>query len=149
VYTPQEAGLQVLENTFSAQGFHVLGFLSNDFGNQGGTAGQVQACNAKYGITFAQFAEDHVIPVGTAKAQPVFAWLEAQMSPGPDGGSQFPGPDTDPLPTWNFSKYLISRTGVLVAHWDSPQYPGMDPSDPTSMFDTNPIVVAIKAELAK
>jgi glutathione peroxidase len=140
VYTPQEAGLQVLENTFSTQGFHVLGFLSNDFGNQGGTAGQVQACNAKYGITFTQFAPDHVVPVGTAMPQPVFAWLEAQTDP---------GPDTSPTPSWNFSKYLVSRTGTLVAHWDSPQYPGMDPSDPTSMFDTNPVVVAIRAELAK
>ncbi len=28
-------------------------------------------------------------------------------------------------------------------------YPGMDPTDPSSMFDTNPIVVAIEAELAK
>ena len=140
MYTPQEAGLQVLENTFSAQGFHVLGFLSDDFGNQGGSAGDVQACNAKYGITFNQFAIAHVIPVGTAPAQPIFAWLEGQPSP---------GPDTSPTPSWNFSKYLISRTGALVAHWDSPQYPGMDPSDPSSMFATNPIVVAIEAELAK
>ncbi len=131
----------------------MLGFLSDDFGDQGGTAGQVQACNVKYGITFTQFALGHVIPTGTTAPQPVFAWLEAQTTTGPDGGTdggtQFPGPDTDPLPSWNFSKYLISRTGTLVAHWDSPQYPGMDPSDPTSMFDTNPIVVAIEAELAK
>lgn len=129
-----------MEETFSAQGFHVLGFLSQDFGDQGGTGAQVQACNAAYGITFPQFAMDDVIPVGTAMPQPVFAWLEAQPSP---------GPDTSPLPSWNFSKYLISRQGELVAHWDSPQYPGMDPTDPTSMFDTNPVVVAIEAELAK
>jgi glutathione peroxidase-family protein len=118
----------------------VLGFLNNDFGSQGGTAGQVQACNAKYGITFNQFTIDHVIASGTAMPQPVFAWLEAQP---------VVGPDMNPLPTWNFSKYLVSRTGTLVAHWDSPQYPGKDPSDPTSTFDTNPIVIAIRAELAK
>jgi glutathione peroxidase len=129
-----------LENKFSAQGFHVLGFLSDDFGNQGGTAGQVAACNAKYGITFTQFAIDHVVPQGATPPEPVFAWLESQPNP---------GPDTSSLPSWNFSKYLISRKGQLVAHWDSPQYPGMDPSDPTSMFATNPIVVAIEAELAK
>jgi glutathione peroxidase len=134
------AGLQVLEEKFGAQGFHVLGFLSNDFGSQGGTSSEIQACTAQYGITFPQFVEDHVVPVGTAMPQPVFAWLEAQMNP---------GPDTSAVPTWNFSKYLISRQGELVAHWDSPVYPGMDPSDPTSMFDTNPIVVAIEAELAK
>ena len=133
------AGLQVLEDTFSAQGFHVLGFLSNDFGNQGGTAGQIGACNAMYGIKFTQFGIDHVIPHGTTPPEPVFAWLEAQ--------TPTPGPDTSPLPSWNFSKYLVSRTGTLVAHWDSPQAPPTSASDPS--FDTNPIVVAIKAELAK
>jgi glutathione peroxidase len=134
------AGLQVLEDTFSAQGFHVLGFLSNDFGMQGGTAGQISACNAMYGIKFTQFAMDHVVPQGSTRPQPVFAWLEAQPNP---------GPDTSALPSWNFSKYLISRTGVLVAHWDSPVYPGADPTDSTSTFDGSPIVIAIKAELAK
>jgi glutathione peroxidase len=129
-----------LEDKFSAQGFHVLGFLSNDFGMQGGTAGQMAACNAQYMITYTQFAIDHVVPQGSTPPQPVFAWLEKQPQV---------GPDTNPQPTWNFSKYLISRKGQLIAHWDSPVYPGMDPSDPTSMFDTNPIVVAIKAELAK
>jgi glutathione peroxidase len=129
-----------LEQTFSAQGFHVLAFLSNDFGSQGGTASQMAACNAKYGITFTQFAIDHVIPQGTTPPQPVFAWLEAQPNP---------GPDTTIMPTWNFSKYLISRKGALVDHWDSPVYPGQDPSDPTSTFDGSPVVIAIKAELAK
>jgi glutathione peroxidase len=124
----------------SAQGFHVLGFLSNDFGNQGGTPGQQGSCNAKYGITFQQFAIDHVVPQGSTPPQPVFAWIEKQ----PD-----PGPDTNPLPTWNFSKYLISRKGTLVNHWDSPEYPGADPNNPNSTFDTSPIVIAIKAELAK
>jgi glutathione peroxidase len=118
----------------------VLGFMSNDFGSQAGTAGQVAACNAKYGITFTEFAIGHVVPMGATPPEPVFAWLEAQTNP---------GPDTSNLPSWNFSKYLVSRKGELVGHWDSPVYPGMDPSDPTSMFDTNPIVVAIRAELAK
>jgi len=36
-----------------------------------------------------------------------------------------------------------------VAHWDSPVYPGQDPSDPSSTFDGSPVVIAIKAELAK
>src|SRR3712207_7295201 len=43
-YTPQYAGLQVLEESFAGQGFHVLGFLSNDFGNQGGNQEQIDAC---------------------------------------------------------------------------------------------------------
>jgi hypothetical protein len=38
---------------------------------------------------------------------------------------------------------------VLIDHWDSPVYPGQDPSDPSSTFDNSAIVIAIRAELAK
>jgi len=107
---------------------------------QAGSMGDVSACNAQYGITYPQFSIDHVVPQGSTPPQPVFAWLESQ----PD-----PGPDTSSLPSWNFSKYLVSRTGELVAHWDSPEYPGADPNVPGSTFDSSPIVIAIEAQLAK
>jgi glutathione peroxidase-family protein len=107
---------------------------------QAGTNGEIMGCNAMYGITYAQFSIAHVVPEGSAPAQPVFAWLESQPNPGPDGSSS---------PSWNFSKYLISRTGELVAHWPSPEYPGADPSVPGSTFDASPIVIAIEAQLAK
>jgi glutathione peroxidase len=134
------AGLQVLEDKFSGQGFHVLGFLSNDFGSQGGTDEQIGACNAKYGITFTQFAIDHVSTQGGATPQPVFQWIFSQPNP---------GPATTVEPTWNFHKWLVSRKGELIAHWDSPTYPGDDPNNASDSFDTSAIVVAIKAELAK
>lgn len=133
------AGLQGLEDKFSGQGFQVLGFLSNDFGMQAGTEGDggtIDACTGMYGVTFPQFAIDHVIDT----PQPVFAWIYAQGNP---------GPATTLDPTWNFHKWLISKDGHVVAHWDSPTYPGDDPNDPNDSLDTNPIAVAIKAELAK
>ena len=52
-------------------------------------------------------------------------------------------------PTWNFHKYLISRDGKLVADWETAVYPGDDPNNPFDSFDSNQIVIAIKAELAK
>jgi glutathione peroxidase len=131
------AGLQGLEEKFSGDGLQVLGFLSNDFGNQAGDPGEVEACTDKYNVTFDQFAIDHV---KDANAQPVFSWLFAQGNPGPASNAE---------PEWNFNKYLISRDGKLVAHWNTPEYPGDDPSNPNDTFDTNPIVMAIKAELAK
>lgn len=136
-YTPQYTPLELLESTFEAQGLHVLGFLSNDFGNQGGTDDQVEACKDQYKVTFDQFATDKVTSPATS---PVFAWLEAQMAPGPVKPND---------PTWNFHKYLISREGKLVAHWASEDYPGDDPASSSDSFDTSPIVIAIKAELAK
>ena len=131
------AGLQGLEENLSGEGLHVLGFYSNDFGNQGGDPDDIAACTEDHGITFDQFL---IAPVKSPDAQPVFAWLYAQPSPGPSASVE---------PTWNFHKYLIARDGQLVAHWDSGDYPGDDPNNPNDDFDTNPIVVAIKAELAK
>ena len=131
------AGLQVLEAHFGGQGFHVLGFLENDFGSQGGNPDQVGACTEKYGITFPQFDIDHVIG---ANAQPVWKWLLSQPLVGPEASLQ---------PGWNFNKYLISKDGKLVAHWESPLYPGDDPNNATDSFEGNAIVMAIEAELAK
>lgn len=131
------AGLQGLEEKLSADGLEVLGFLSNDFGSQGGSDDQVDACTNKYGVTFDQFGIDHVMGLD---AQPVWKWLLSQPNPGPAMPIE---------PQWNFHKYLISRDGKLVGHWASPVYPGDDPNDPNDSFDTNPIVVAIKDELAK
>ncbi len=121
----------------------MLGFLENDFGNQGGTPGQIDTCNGMYAVTFKQFAIDHVIDpdgAGPAEAQPVWKWMLSQTNPGPSAGI---------APTWNFHKYLISKDGKLVKHWDSPVYPGDDPNNPNDSFDTSEIVMAIKAELAK
>jgi glutathione peroxidase len=131
------AGLQVLEETFSASGFHVLGFYSNDFGMQGGDDGQMDACTDQYMLTFEQFKSGHVI--GDMK-QPVWEWLLSQ-----------PNPDMSVAlePTWNFHKYLISKDGQLVQHFVREVYPGDDPNDPNDSFETNPVVVAIQAELAK
>ena len=59
-----------MEDKFAAQGLHVLGFLSNDFGNQGGTDEEVEACAEQYKVTFLQFAMDHVIdPDGDGPAE--------------------------------------------------------------------------------
>jgi glutathione peroxidase len=131
-----------LEETFKAQGLHVLGFVSDDF-DQAGSEGQIDACNDKYGVTFQTFAVAHVKDpdgAGPGVPQPVYEWLAAQPKPGPSNAA---------APTWNFHKYLVSRDGKLVGHWDEWVYPGDDPNNPGDGFDTNPIVVAIKAELAK
>jgi glutathione peroxidase len=132
-----------LEDKLGGNDFTVLGFLSNDFGNQGGSEGQIDTCVDKYMLTFKQFAIGHVRDVdgaGPEEPQPVWKWLLSQPDPGPVAGLD---------PTWNFHKYLISRDGKLVKHWASGTYPGDDPNNPNDSFDTNEIVMAIKAEIAK
>ena len=121
-------------------GLEVLGFISDDF-DQAGNQGQIDGCTEKYGITFDQFAIDHVIDpdgAGPEVPQPVFEWLLAQPNPGPVQTSQ---------PTWNFHKYLVSRDGQLVNHFAQLEYWGEDPS--SDQFKNSPVVIAIEAELAK
>lgn len=110
---------------------------------QAGSSGQIDMCVTNYGVTFKQFAINHVIDVdgaGPEVPQPVWQWILSQPDPGPVAGI---------APTWNFHKYLISKDGKLVKHWASPTYPGDDPNNPNDSFDTSEIVQAIKAELAK
>ena len=65
-----------------------------------------------------------------AEARPVFKWLEMQAEPGPAEGGL--------APTWNFDKYLISRTGELVGHWRK----DAEPTAPD-------LTAMLQAELAK
>ena len=123
------AGLQVLEDQYKAQGLHVLSFFSNDFGNQGGSNGQIDDCTDQYNVTFDQFATDKV---KGASAQPVFSWLFGQGA-------------TDPA--WNFNKYLVGRDGSFIQQWPSSAYWGEDPN--STNFKDNEVVKAIEAELAK
>lgn len=109
-----------------------MGFFSNDFGNQGGSPGEIDACTAQYAVTFEQFQIDHVINGAGYSARPVFNWLMSQ-----------PGYETA-WPTWNFHKYLISREGKLVATWSSPADPGVDNAN-----DPNDIPSRIAEEVAK
>src|SRR5271170_680515 len=59
-YTPQYTPLGEVDRKYKDKGFAVLGFVSNDFGHQGGTTEEVKACSLDHRATFDQFAESHV-----------------------------------------------------------------------------------------
>ncbi len=126
-----------MEETFSAQGFKVLGFYSNNFGSQGGSNEEIDACTELHKVTFPQFAIANVVE---PNIQPVWGWLLSQPNPRPEVALS---------PTWNYHKYLISRDGKLVQHFLQLEWPGDDPAKPNDSFETSPIVIAIEAELAK
>ena len=58
-YTPQYQGLQALYARYAPDGFMVLGFPCNQFGQQEpGTAAQIATfCQRHYGVTFPMFAK--------------------------------------------------------------------------------------------
>jgi len=102
-FTPQYEGLEKLYATYSAQGLVVLGFPSNDFGQQEPGKGKDIAdfCFNTYGVKFPMFEKSVV----TGKnANPLF--LELAKA---GGGS----------PRWNFYKYLVGRDGKLIDSYSS------------------------------
>ena len=112
----------------------VAGFYSNDFGQQGGSDEQIAGVTQKYGVRHDQFV---VAPVIGPAARPLFAWLLSHHNPGPKDG--------DMAPTWNFSKWLVSRKGEVVAAFDTRTYWGEDPA--ADRWKSSPLVLAIEAQL--
>ncbi len=110
-YTPQYAGLQALYERYREKKFNVLGFPSNDFGEQEpGDDRQIGAfCKSNYGVEFPMFSKVRVLG---ADAHPVYAYLTSL--PKPIGGAV----------EWNFQKYLVDRNGRVVARFESETEPG-------------------------
>ena len=108
-YTPQYAGLEKLQREMKGKGFNVLGFPSNDFGEQEpGSAEEIATfCKRTYDVTFPMF--EKVVTKGQAQS-PVYAFL------GQSGH----------LPAWNFAKYVIDKQGKVAAFFPSE----VTPEDP-------------------
>jgi glutathione peroxidase len=102
--TPQYKGLQQLFDRYRERGFVVLGFPANDFrGQEPGTDAEIREfCKANYGVTFPMFSKIQVTGEGI---HPLYQRLTAQ--PEPVGG---------PV-QWNFQKYLVDRSGNVVARF--------------------------------
>jgi len=109
-YTPQYEGLEKLHKDMQAKGVNVLGFPSNDFGEQEpGTAQEIATfCRLTYDVTFPMF--EKVVTRKGAGQSPVYAFLGASGK----------------LPAWNFSKYVVDKQGKVVAFFPSE----VEPEDP-------------------
>ena len=102
--TPQYEGLQDLQRRFGARGFSVLGFPCNQFFQEPGDAVAVGACPLRYGVSFPVFAKVEVNGTG---AHPLYRFLKA-AKPGLFGTGAI---------KWNFTKFLVDRSGAVVARF--------------------------------
>ena len=102
-FTPQYDGLESLYRNLGARGFVVLGFPSNQFGEQepGDEEEIATFCKLQYDVSFPMFAK---IDVNGAKASPLFDWLKS-ATPGLLGSRAI---------KWNFTKFLVDRQGNAV-----------------------------------
>jgi glutathione peroxidase len=109
-YTRQYEGLEALYRRYRARGFVVLGFPSNDFGQQEPDSAKKIAdfCFNTYGVKFPMFAQTTV--AGSGK-NGFYAALEQA---------------TGKTPQWNFHKYLIAPDGRVVSSFAS----NVDPKNP-------------------
>jgi glutathione peroxidase-family protein len=106
-FTKQYDGLEALYLEYRDRGFDILGFPSNDFGQQepGDDQHIAEYCRINHGVTFQLFPKGAV--TGSEK-QDVFRFLTEQ---GP--------PDLRGSVRWNFEKFLIDKTGHLIGRWRS------------------------------
>ena len=114
-YTLQYEGLQKIYDQYKAQGFDILGFPANNFGNQeSGTEAEIKEfCESKYKVTFPMFAK---ISVKGDDQHPLYNFLTAKET----------NPDFAGDISWNFNKFLVDRKGKVVARFSSKDTPESD-----------------------
>ncbi len=125
-FTPQYAGLQKIYDKYKDRGFVVLGFPSNDFGQQEpGTDPQIKAfCESKYSVTFDMFSKVDVKGVGQA---PLYKYLTTDC-------------ETPHPISWNFNKFLVDRSGKVVNYFPS----NVTPTDPVLTKQIEELLAAKK-----
>lgn len=129
-FTPQYKDLEAMYAKYKFRGFVILDFPCNQFGEQApGTISEIHDyCTANYDIQFPQFDKIEVngeneIPLYTfLKKQKGFAgfdledpigkFLDASMS------KKNPNYKDSPDIKWNFTKFLIDKTGKVVKRFE-------------------------------
>ncbi len=102
-FTGQYEGLEAVYDKYKGRGLVVVGFPSNDFGEQepGSNKEIADFCRMTYGIKFPMMAKTDI---AAPKTHPFYTQLIAKSGA---------------APKWNFHKYLIDRNGTTVESFDT------------------------------
>jgi glutathione peroxidase len=129
-FTPQYDALQDMYEKYENDGFVILDFPCNQFGNQApGTNQEIATfCDSKYGITFPVFSK---IDVNGDSAIPLYRYLvsekgfagfdpEHELSSVLDNmlSQSNPNYKNEPDIKWNFTKFLVDRKGNVVERFE-------------------------------
>ena len=112
-FTPQYESLEKLYETYHDQGFEVLDFPCNQFGNQApGTNEEIVSfCTGKFGVKFKVFSK---IDVNGENESPLYTYLKKES-----------GGILSNKIKWNFTKFLIDRNGKVIKRFA----PTVEPKD--------------------
>lgn len=129
-FTPQYDKLQDLYEKYAGEGFVILDFPCNQFGNQApGTIDEIASfCDARFGTTFPIFSK---IEVNGDNASPLFSYLKSEKG---FAGFDEEHPLTSILKSklsrenqdyannadikWNFTKFLVDRNGNVIRRFE-------------------------------
>src|SRR5687768_18508213 len=112
-FTPQYEGLEELQRKYADRGFTVLGFPCNQFGAQEpGDAEEIASfCKLTYDVSFPLMGK---IDVNGPGAAPIYQHLKKE-APGVLGSEGI---------KWNFTKFLVDRSGKVVKRYAPQTKPG-------------------------
>jgi len=104
-FTPQYKDLQEIYLKYKDKGFVILGFPSNEFGQQEpGTDTEIKTfCESNYSVTFDMFSK--IVVKGDGQA-PLYKYLTTEC-------------EVPHEITWNFNKFLVDREGKVVNYFPS------------------------------
>ena len=149
-FTPQYDELEALYEKYHADGFEILDFPCNQFGEQApGTIKEIhQFCTANFNIKFPQFDK---IDVNGANESPLFTYLKAKKGFGGFDLNDQRGKFMDEMLRkqdadydkksdikWNFTKFLVSRDGRVVKRYEPTDK--MSDVDIDIQLEVNPVL---------
>jgi glutathione peroxidase len=125
-FTPQYSALEAVYEKYKDQGFVILGFPANNFGQQEpGTNAEIKKfCSTKYSVSFPLYAK---VSVKGDDTTPLYQYLTTKANPAVAGEIK-----------WNFTKFLVDRNGNVVQRFE----PDVTPDSPE-------VLAAIEKQLKK
>jgi glutathione peroxidase len=111
-FTPQYKGLENMFREFRGRGLVVLGFPCDQFGHQEpGDENEIKKfCSLNYDVSFPMFSK---VDVNGDHAHPLYQYLKNE-APGLLGSRGI---------KWNFTKFLVDKSGKVVKRYGSMDKP--------------------------
>ena len=154
-FTPQYKELEALYEKYAKDGFEILDFPCNQFGEQApGSIQEIhQFCTANFDIQFPQFDK---IDVNGANEHPLYTYLKSQKGFGGFDTTDQRGKFMDEMMRkqdadydkksdikWNFTKFLISSDGRVLKRYEPTDK--MSTIEADMQLEVNPVLSNIMA----